>query len=323
MIDPLQVQTSRRSALKRMGLVGGAAAAGLVSNRESAPVFAATSGFSATDNASGNERATGDVPQAVPAITPGLTYATYGMFGFQPNLFANGYSVSGTGCYCSTSDGYVVANLELPTGAIVKEIYFAGQNSSGAPASFFVERYPLDGGGSQPVADVLIPTGGATIQNRMVTVDHVVDPGYSYDAAGFTSSAIRMYGCRIGFAGPFGFFPLTPQVRKLDTRLPGPLTGKIGVGQTRTLALTPDLPAGATAALFNITVTETVDRGFLGLFPAGTPFPGTSSINWSATGQTVGNNATVAVSAGGAVSIFCGGVSGRAHVIVDLVGYLG
>jgi hypothetical protein len=44
------------------------------------------------------------------------------------------------------------------------------------------------------------------------------------------------------------------------------------------------------------------------VFPATRPWPNTSSINWSASGQTIADNATVAVSSGGAIKIFCGGV---------------
>ena len=321
MIDPRRVQTSRRSALKGLGAAGTAAAVGLVSWREAAQAASAP-GSSATNNAT-PDRLVARGPVEVLPTTAGLTYATFGMFAFQPNLFVNGYSASGTGCFCSTTDGYLVASLTLPTGAIVKEVNFTGQNSSGAAASFFVERYQIDTGMGTTIADVSIPSGGAVIQSGMVAVNHVVDPGYTYDAAVFSSSMVRMFSCRVGYAGPFGFFPLDPQVRKLDTRLPGPLTGKFQSGQTRTLKLTPELPAGATAALLNVTVTATASGGFLSLFPAGTTWPGTSSINWSAAGQTIGNNATVAVSAGGEVNIFCGGVSGRAHVIVDLLGYLG
>ncbi len=322
MIDSPAPRTSRRSALKGLGIIGGAAAVGLGGDWGAGAAEARVGpGPVGTDDAplAGRTEAVG----ALLATSPGLTYATFGMFAFQPNLFANGYSVSGTGCFSSTMAGYVVANLDLPTGAIVKEVAFAGQNSSGAPASFFVERYSLDGGGSTTIADVLIPSGAATIQSASVAVNHVVDSAFSYDAAGFTSSVIRMYSCRIGFAGPFGPIPLNPQARKLDTRFPGPLTGKFQAGKTRTLTLSPELPAGAAAALLNVTVTDTVGSGFLIVYPAGTTRPGTSNINWFGSGQTIANNATVAVSAGGAVQIYCGGGGApQAHVIVDLLGYL-
>lgn len=199
----------------------------------------------------------------------------------------------------------------------------SGQNSSGGPASFFVERIPLDAGGSASIIEVVIPTGGATIQSGVAAVNHVVDAGFSYDAAVFSSSTVRMFSCRVGFAGPFGFFPLTPQKRKLDTRGPGPLAGPFMNGHSRTVSLLPELPAGAAAALLNVTVTETVGGGHLVVYPADTTRPETATVNWAQAGQTVGNSSTVVVSPGGAVKIDCGATSGgQTHVVVDLVGYL-
>lgn len=131
-----------------------------------------------------------------------------------------------------------------------------------------------------------------------------------------------MYTCRIGYVGPFGFFPLSPQVRKLDTREPGPLSGKFLAGQTRDLSLGSEVPAGASAVLLNVTITSTVNGGFLTLFKAGTARPLVSHINWSSAGQTLANNATVAVSAASAISIYCGGSEApQTDVVIDLLGY--
>jgi hypothetical protein len=78
------------------------------------------------------------------------------------------------------------------------------------------------------------------------------------------------------------------------------------------------------AALLNLTVTGTTGNGFLAVYPPGTPWPGTSTVNWSA-GQTVANGVQVAVGVGGdrataGVWLRCGG-GGQAHVIADLLGY--
>jgi hypothetical protein len=68
-------------------------------------------------------------------------------------------------------------------------------------------------------------------------------------------------------------------------------------------------------------VTATEGIGHLVLFAAGSSVPSTSSINWTATGQTVANSAQAGVSGARAVSVNCGS-SRRTHYIVDLVGYL-
>ena len=125
---------------------------------------------------------------------------------------------------------------------------------------------------------------------------------------------------RVGYAAPLAFFPVVPQVRKLDTRDPGPLTGKIVSGQTKTLSLGPDVPAGAAAALVNLTIDQTEASGFLSLFAADIPWPQTSSINWFGPGQTLASSVTVAVSPAQAIKILAGG-PGATHVVVDLLGY--
>ena len=128
------------------------------------------------------------------------------------------------------------------------------------------------------------------------------------------------FGARVAWSNGLLLTQLSPQARKLDTRNPGPLTGKIITGQTKTLALTPELIVGAKSALVNLTITNTEGSGFLGLFPSGTSWPGTSSINWSGPNQIVANSVTVAVSPEGSIDISCGG-GGRTHVVVDLLGY--
>ncbi len=54
---------------------------------------------------------------------------------------------------------------------------------------------------------------------------------------------------------------------------------------------------------------------------AGTPRPGTSSINY-VSGQTRANNATVTLSDTGGFDVYCAQASGSAHFIVDVYGYL-
>jgi len=317
--EPLH--TTRRAALRGIGMAAGAAALGTGIDWSSAGAEGIASGPTGSDGEPLREES----PQrgmAPSSVTAGLTYATFGMFAFKPNIFSNGYQVSGTGAYSNLSEGYLVANLPLPTGAVIKEVQFVGTNNGSGAREFRIERYPLVGGGGQSAASVMMPSMGSSLQTVTTTPYHLVDADYSYDAAVLTSSDVRIYSCRVGYTGSLGFFRVDPQVRKLDTRLPGPLSGRFLAGQTRAVTLTPELPAGAAAALVNVTVTNTVNGGFLTLFPALTSNPGTSSINWFGSGQTIANNATVAVSGLGQINVYCGGAGGpQADVIVDLLGY--
>ena len=73
------------------------------------------------------------------------------------------------------------------------------------------------------------------------------------------------------------------------------------------------------AAVLNVTVTGTAGPGFLALFADGITYPGNSSVNFSAAGQTVANSAIVTMAAG-KVKIHNGPAA--THVIVDVVGTL-
>lgn len=119
------------------------------------------------------------------------------------------------------------------------------------------------------------------------------------------------------------FHPLSP-ARIQDSRPAGPIVGPYGTpwgaGQTRDVAVTgaAGVPAGARAVVANVTVTGTTTAGFLSIWPAGTPRPLASSVNWGPR-QTVANAVTVMVGATGAVSVF--NQAGHADVIIDVVGY--
>jgi hypothetical protein len=94
------------------------------------------------------------------------------------------------------------------------------------------------------------------------------------------------------------------------------LTDEFGVGQ---------IPSTAVAVTFNLTVTNTIDRGWLGVFPADVNWPGNSSVNWTASGATTSNGGTTAIGyldEDGQMSILKGGpAGGSTHYIVDITGY--
>ena len=83
-------------------------------------------------------------------------------------------------------------------------------------------------------------------------------------------------------------------------------------------------PAGASAALVNITLDLTENAGFAKIVATGTDptTVNTSNINWYESNQITANQATVAVSAsGGATVQVDGDAGGRTHIIIDLQGY--
>ncbi len=91
-------------------------------------------------------------------------------------------------------------------------------------------------------------------------------------------------------------------------------------GQVRTISVTScGAPPTASAASLNVAVTQSTDDGFVVLFPAGSPQPPTSTMNYRA-GQTRANNAIIPL-AGGAFSVVPGQGGGTVDLIVDVNGY--
>jgi hypothetical protein len=70
----------------------------------------------------------------------------------------------------------------------------------------------------------------------------------------------------------------------------------------------------------NITAVDATAGGHLRIFPAATPRPTTSVVNFGA-GQTRANNAIVRLGTAAAVTLFSGQPGGTVHVVVDVNGW--
>jgi len=79
--------------------------------------------------------------------------------------------------------------------------------------------------------------------------------------------------------------------------------------------------AGKCGVILNVTVTETEGAGFFRIAEEFEDPPTTSNINWYAGGQTLANMAIVSTPAGMGISVQGGG-NGRAHLIIDVLGYV-
>jgi hypothetical protein len=78
------------------------------------------------------------------------------------------------------------------------------------------------------------------------------------------------------------------------------------------------VPAGASAAVLNVTAVDPTASGFLTVFPEGTTLPLVSSLNFTP-GVNVANLVTVPLSSAGGVSIY--NSAGSTNVVVDVEGY--
>lgn len=113
-----------------------------------------------------------------------------------------------------------------------------------------------------------------------------------------------------------GYVGLPSPVRVLDSRSAVGTSRGVKRGAV-VLDLSGRLPAGATAAVLNVTVTNPTANGFVVVYPAGNAKPGTSNVNFLA-GQTQANEVVVGLPADRRVVVFVDSAS--AHVIADLVG---
>jgi hypothetical protein len=123
---------------------------------------------------------------------------------------------------------------------------------------------------------------------------------------------------------PTEYFTVLPPCRLVDTRQPGPSSGALAFGTSRTFTVVGGacaaVPASATAVAFNATVTGATAAGNCRLYP-GPETPQVSTINFAA-GQTRANNAIVPLGAGGTVTALCsGGAPGTVHLVLDVSGY--
>ncbi|MBM0275799.1 right-handed parallel beta-helix repeat-containing protein [Micromonospora tarensis] len=114
-----------------------------------------------------------------------------------------------------------------------------------------------------------------------------------------------------------GFKALDP-TRVLDTRTGTGLP--LAANGDRRLDLSGKLPADATAAILNVTVTAPTAAGVLSVYPDGSPAPVASNLNFVAR-QTIPNLVVVPVVAGKVM--VRNASSGTTHVVADLAGYFG
>ena len=118
------------------------------------------------------------------------------------------------------------------------------------------------------------------------------------------------------------YVPVTP-FRITDTR---PSSGQPNAGKTLTATATLNVqvtglgtvPAGASAAVLNVTAVSPTASGFLTVFPRGITMPTVSNLNFTP-GATVANLVTVPLSATGMVAIY--NHAGSTNVVVDVDGY--
>ncbi len=97
---------------------------------------------------------------------------------------------------------------------------------------------------------------------------------------------------------------------------------QISTGAIQTISTSSFAGAGATAIALSISIinTEGGSGSYLSLYPSHIPWPGTSNINWFATGQNLASFALVSLSPSGQFNVTCGG-GGSTIYALDAAGY--
>jgi hypothetical protein len=177
----------------------------------------------------------------------------------------------------------------------------------------------------RPLASNLNWNGGQTVPNLLE-----VGLGYSgrlniYNGTGGADVIFDVAGYVPAITttpGPDGLFnPVVPS-RILDTRTGngGPTT-PLGPGAAINLQVTGrgGVPAtGVSAVALNVTVTNPTSWSYLTIYPAGSPLPLASNLNFTG-GTTVANRVVVKLGSNGQVAILNG--FGSTNVVVDVNGW--
>lgn len=177
---------------------------------------------------------------------------------------------------------------------------------------------------AQPNASSVNWPAGRTVANAVTVKVGAAGSISVFNRAGTADVIFDVVGYFAAGTGHL-FHPVVP-ARLQDSRPAGPQVGPYASpwssGQTRDVQVAGagGVPAGAVAAVVNVTVTGTTASSHLTIWPAGQAAPLASSLNWQP-GRTVPNGVTARWGAGGRVSVR--NANGSAHVLVDTAGWYG
>src|SRR5712692_5595908 len=184
-------------------------------------------------------------------------------------------------------------------------------------AASFLTAWPT--GGTMPTASNLNWVAGWTVPNRVTVPVGTGGKVNFYNKFGTTDLVVDVDGYYTDSTASGVFFVPQNPTRVIDTRIQG---GTLGAGGSSTYQVTgfAGVPTGASAALFNTTVTNTTAASFLTVYPGGAARPTSSDLNWVA-GQTLPNMTVATLSSTGSVSFYNN--TGSTDLVVDLSGYFG
>jgi hypothetical protein len=208
---------------------------------------------------------------------------------------------------------HVYASLPIPISSVVKQINVSFQGSP----SVAVVRRDLATGAFTDLTPVTGLTGAGGVSTQTLPVSGELTQGATYGVRVFCSAGDSVLGMTIGYIPPAqAFLPfIGTSPRAIDTRS----GARLEAGDERVVDLSSFVIPTARAAVLNVTAVQVGGRGFLSVYRDGIAFPGNSSVNYTAAGQTVANGVITAMTAG-KIKVRAGDVP--THLLVDVIGSL-
>ena len=314
--DEQGLSRRRMVALGALGAAGGAALLGADTAATAAtPVTASAVEQDATQLAASDPGG----PRIGSPLIGGYSYTYRNYYDFFP-LDNSGRTFAGNGAWGTTHDD-LRTTVELPFGAVLRDLEFYIASAVQVQVGAYLWR-SQDAQATTLESTTFPGTDVYEIRALRFTIPADVCGPYApgsllIAAVGNTSSMTKINGLRVGYTrGPSGIVLLDKPVRAYDSRS----GAKIGNGQTRIHSLAPYVPAGATAAIVNLTVTSGEKSGGLAVYGAGTTAPSGSALYWTTT--TESNELHTRLTNDRKIKVTMRGVVGaKCHYLFDVVGY--
>ena len=192
---------------------------------------------------------------------------------------------------------------------------------TGGTASSYLSLWAY--GQPRPAVSTVNFTTGQTVANHAtVPVDAAGRANY-FNAAGSTHVIIDVVGYYSGgtLARASRYTAAAVPARLVDTRgVDGASATPLTAGESRLVEIAGlgGVPADATAVVMNVTAVRPTAAGHLDIYPAGSPRPTSSNVNFPA-GVTVPNLVTMPIGTGGDIYVY--NETGSTNLLVDVVGW--
>jgi serine protease len=185
--------------------------------------------------------------------------------------------------------------------------------------------YPSDNNPAPVVAAINFPTGTGALANgarlRLAAATPDVSVIYAAGTAGSTAHVILDTAGYFKTGAPLKYHPITP-CREADTRFADQGAPALTGGENRAFQIRGNcgVPTTAKAAVINLVAVAPAGPGFLTAYAAGTPYPGTATLNFDPSQGVLGNGAVVPLGTTANDLTITAGVSAT-HLILDVFGY--